>query len=384
MIGGGSGGHLFPAIAVAQEILLAHPEASVLFLTSRRPIDLKVLAATGWPTVTNATPAGSAAVSNNAATVAVEPYVSIPGSSGTLLRIALLPGVSRAYLRAKRRLKRFNPHVVIGCGAMASLPGVYAAHRLRIPIVLMEQNVMPGQAIRMLSRYARLTQTGLPLLQRYAVKWPTDLLVTGTPVRPSIAALARTDAVTATGNTRPRLLILGGSQGSSTVNRLTLEALADERFLPSDWQIVHQTGEVHVGEVAAEYSRRGRMASVMSFLPDLPAQLASATIAISRAGAGTLQELACAGVPSILIPFSRAANDHQTSNASLLTASGAAKSLDETQPDAGIQLRRQLQELIQKPDLRTELTTRIREFAHPEAAKLIANRVLQIAGMPSG
>ena len=374
VIGGGSGGHLFPAISGVQEILRERPNSSVLFLTSRRPIDAQVLKSAGWPQ----SPESDSAAAPSAS-VLVEPYVTIAGNSGKLLRLALLPGTSRAYLRAKSRLRAFAPHVVIGCGAMASLAGVYAAHRLRIPIVLMEQNVVPGQAIRILSRYARLTQTGLPMLPRFAEKWPTEILVTGTPVRPVIARLAGEAQELLSGKRRPKLLILGGSQGSRSVNRLTLEALSDEKLLPSDWEIVHQTGEAHVAEVSAEYARRGHMASVKSFLPDLPNQLASATIAISRAGAGTLQELACAAVPSILIPLSHAANDHQQSNASLLFDQSAAAMIDETSTDAGLQLRRQIEHLVRNPTLREQLSRSIGLFARPNAAREFASHVIELA-----
>jgi UDP-N-acetylglucosamine--N-acetylmuramyl-(pentapeptide) pyrophosphoryl-undecaprenol N-acetylglucosamine transferase len=373
VIGGGSGGHLFPAISVVQEILRERPNSSVLFLTSHRQIDAQVLKSAGWPKS-----AESDSASGNSASVLVEPYVRIAGSSGKLLRLALLPGTSRAYLRAKSRLRVFAPHVVIGCGAMASLAGVYAAHRLRIPIVLMEQNVVPGQAIRILSRYARLTQTGLPMLPKFAEKWPTEILVTGTPVRPAILRLAGEPHEMPFGQRRPKLLILGGSQGSRTVNRLTLEALADEKLLPSDWEIVHQTGEAHVAEVSAEYARRGRMASVKSFLPDLPNQLASATIAISRAGAGTLQELACAALPSILIPLSHAANDHQLLNASLLFDQSAAAMIDETSVDAGLQLRRQIEHLVRNPTLREQLSRKIGQFARPNASREFASRIIEL------
>ncbi|MFN9718762.1 MAG: UDP-N-acetylglucosamine--N-acetylmuramyl-(pentapeptide) pyrophosphoryl-undecaprenol N-acetylglucosamine transferase [Planctomycetota bacterium] len=378
VIGGGSGGHLFPAIAVVQEILKQHPDTAALFLTSRRPIDAHVLASVGWPT-TAPDPADSGMASRPVAgRVAVEPYIAIPRSHGNLSRLAMLPGVSRAYLRARKRLQSFAPHLVIGCGAMASLPGVYAAHRRHIPITLMEQNVVPGQAIRMLARFAILTQAGLPFLSEYSERWPGEILVTGTPVRAAIAELAASDRRQDHGS-RPKLLILGGSQGSRSVNRLTLEALADERLIPSDWEIVHQTGEAHVAEVAAEYARHGRMASVRSFLPDLPQQLATATIAISRAGAGTLQELSCAGVPSILIPFSHAANDHQQSNATCLAERRAAIMIDEQTEDAGSQLRTLLMELISSSTQRDRLSAGIREFARPTAARDFATRLLHLS-----
>lgn len=376
VIGGGSGGHLYPAIAVVQAILKLHPDTSVLFLTSSRSIDATVLKSVGWPTIQNVSVTSQTTAEPSGGSVSVEPYMTLPRGSGNLSRLAMLPRASQAYVRAKNRLSTFMPHLVIGCGAMASVPGIYAAHRLRQMIALMEQNVVPGQAIRMLARFATVTQAGLPLDSKYE-RWPSEILVTGTPIRSRIAELSTTDFCQRSCS-RPKLLILGGSQGSKSVNRLTLEALADERLIPSDWEIVHQTGEAHIAEVSAEYARHGRMASVKSFLPDLPQQLASATIAVSRAGAGTLQELSCAGVPSILIPLSHSANDHQNSNARLLCAQGAAMMVSEKSADAGLQLRRLLAELISHKNLLGQLSASIRQFARPNAAEEFATRLLTL------
>ncbi len=381
VIGGGSGGHLYPAIAVIQAIQRLHPDMAVLFLTSSRPIDATVLKSVGWPIVRTVSGKGQTTPELPSGSVSVEPYVTLPRGSGNLSRLAMLPRASQAYVRAKNRLRTFIPHLVIGCGAMASVPGIYAAHRLRQTIALMEQNVVPGQAIRMLARFAAVTQAGLPFHSKYQ-RWPSEILVTGTPIRSRIAELSTTDFCQRSCS-RPKLLILGGSQGSKSVNRLTLEALADERLIPSDWEIVHQTGEAHIAEVSAEYARHGRMASVKSFLPDLPQQLATATIAVSRAGAGTLQELSCAGVPSILIPLSQSANDHQKSNARLLCAQAAAMMVNEETHDAGLQLRRLLADLIGQKNLMTQLSSSIRQFARPNAAEEFATRLLTLPDIKS-
>ncbi len=179
---------------------------------------------------------------------------------------------------------------------------------------------------------------------------------------------------------RSRLLILGGSQGSASVNRLVLEALADEHCVPSDWQIIHQTGESQVTQVAAEYARRGRTATVLSFLPNLPELLATATVVVSRGGAGTLQELACAGTPAILIPFSHAAANHQLANAQRLAASGAAALIEETSEDAGLQLRQLLNSLVNSPQIREKYRIGIRQFAAPDAADVSARLICDVVG----
>ena len=357
-IGGGSGGHLFPAIAVYEAIMRLRHNLRLLFLTSRRPVDAQILRKSGLDQNLHR----------------VMPYASMPGRSGRLGQMLMLPGVIRSFRIAKRELREFQPHVAIGIGAAASVPGIIAASRMRIPVVLMEQNTVPGKATRLLAPRAVVTLAGLPFESHYESAWPGPVEITGTPVRTSISDLSlRTETLVLK---RQRLLILGGSQGSSSVNRLVLEALADERCVPSDWEIIHQTGEAQVKQVAAEYARRGRTATVLSFLPNLPELLASATVVISRGGAGTLQELACAGLPSILIPFSQAASNHQYANAELLQRSGAARLVNETDVDAGINLRRQLNELIGQPEVRQSLHLSIRQLARPEAATISARRIL--------
>jgi UDP-N-acetylglucosamine--N-acetylmuramyl-(pentapeptide) pyrophosphoryl-undecaprenol N-acetylglucosamine transferase len=358
-IGGGSGGHLFPAIAVAHAVLQQTDAARFQFLCSHRPVDAKVLAATGLGTDR----------------VLIEPYVSPARNTNLLERLMMVPNLVGAIRVARESLKKFQPHLVVGVGALASVPGVIAASRLRLPIVLMEQNTIPGKATQLLAPRSQLILAGLPFQESHARKWPCPVQVTGTPVRTEISSLYSVAATTPPA--RDRLLILGGSQGSSTVNRLMLEALADEHCVPSDWQIIHQTGESEVNQVAAEYARRGRTATVLSFLPNLPELLGQATLVVSRAGAGTLQELSCAGLPSILIPYSDAAAQHQLENARLFADHGAAALVDETDEDAGQQLRVLLNSLIQSPQLRGRFRAGIRQFAKPDAAELTAKQILQ-------
>jgi UDP-N-acetylglucosamine--N-acetylmuramyl-(pentapeptide) pyrophosphoryl-undecaprenol N-acetylglucosamine transferase len=361
--GGGSGGHLFPAIAVVRQLQRTHIDARFLFHVSTRPVDCQVLAAAGFPTKH----------------VSVKKSVRLPSIEIPMSRWAMLPSLWKSYRLARAAIHDFRPHVVIGCGALASVPTVYAASGGRTPIVLMEQNSFPGAATRWLARRARLTLAGLPFDPLVASRWPTPLKVIGTPIRPEISALF--DHLDQKNSHVAKLLILGGSQGSQSVNRLILEALADEHCVPSDWQIVHQTGTAQVEEVAAEYARRGRTARVVSFLDDLPQQLASATVVVSRGGAGTIQELACAGVPTILIPFRKAAADHQMMNARCLAAQAAVIVIDEVVDDAGLQLRHHLNDLIRRPPLREKLTEGIRTFARPFAAAEAAAAILQVAGV---
>jgi UDP-N-acetylglucosamine--N-acetylmuramyl-(pentapeptide) pyrophosphoryl-undecaprenol N-acetylglucosamine transferase len=361
--GGGSGGHLFPAIAVVRQLQRTHSDARFLFHVSTRPVDRQVLTSAGFPNEH----------------VAVTESVRLPSTDVPLSRLTSLPSLWKSYLLARAAVREFRPHIVVGCGALASVPAVLAAHRGRIPVILLEQNSVPGTANRMLASRASLTLAGLPLNSQVASRWPTPLKVIGTPIRQEISALC--EQVGLDKSNSPKLLILGGSQGSQSVNRLILEALADEHCVPSEWQIVHQTGAAQVEAVVAEYARRGRTAMVVSFLNDLPQQLASATVVVSRGGAGTIQELACAGVPAILIPFSKAAADHQMINARCLAEQAAAVVVNEVDDDAGLQLRRHLNDLIRRVPLREKLSEGIRAFARPHAAADAAAAILQIAGL---
>lgn len=363
-VGGGSGGHLFPAVAVSDAVIKLHGDARFLFLISHRPIDARLLATAEW-------------LSDCAQ---IQPYFRMPQRDGILCQVGRIPQWLNAYRVAKDALRKFRPHVAVGVGAAASVPGMLAARTLGIPLALMEQNTVPGKATRLLSRRVTITLAGMPFEDAVARRWPGTLQVTGTPIRPAISELWHRDTRPAQ---RCRLLILGGSQGSASVNRLILEAFADENCVPSDWEIIHQTGESQVRQIAAEYARRGRTATVLPFLPNLPELLATAALVVSRSGAGTLQELACGGVPSILIPFSQAAANHQFANARLLEENGAAVIVDETEDNAGLQLRHRLNELIRDPQLRQRYRTQIRCFAHPDAAAVSAGIVCRLAGFTS-
>lgn len=350
MIGGGSGGHLFPAIAVAQQLLGECAKTRVLFLVSHRTIDANVLASVGWPDEC----------------VQVEPYVSLTSGSRARARLSMIPSVLRAMRAARQALTEFQPDVAVGVGAFASIPGIIAASRRKIPIVLMEQNTVPGRATRLLAKRAAVTITGLPFEPQYAKDWPCLLEFAGTPVRRAIADLAGLPA--SASGAQLRLLILGGSQGARAVNRLVLEALADNNCLSSGWSIVHQTGVDECESITREYVRLGRSAEVVPFLSDMPGELRRATIAVSRAGAVTLQELACAGVPAVLIPLSSAADGHQVRNARSATAGGGTMILDETDEQAVVQLREMLIILASQPATRERMGLAIRQSARPDAA----------------
>ncbi len=361
-VGGGSGGHLFPAVAIAQVLLSQNPESRFLFLTSHRAVDRQILAASGLCD----------------SSLQVAPYVSLSSTRGFWNSAMRLPSLWRSLRQARRLLKSFQPDVVVGLGALASVPGVVAASRLGLPVVLLEQNCLPGKATRVLARRARLTVFGLPVEADQLHRWPSPVQTCGTPVRVGIRTLA--ELPVAASPERKRILILGGSQGSHSVNQLVATAFDNALQLPAGWEIVHQTGEAQVAQIRDQYKTHGIAARVEAFLSDMPFELAAAEIVVSRAGAVSIQELACAGVPSILIPLSTAADNHQMLNAGLLERSGAAFVIDEKESDAAHTFRAALQQLLHEPDHRLRMSHAIRSFATPDAALEIARLLTDIAG----
>lgn len=267
--------------------------------------------------------------------------------------------------KARQLLTDFQPDIVVGLGALASVPGVIAASRMKLPIVLLEQNSLPGKATRVLARRAKMTLFGLQCADSVLQTWPSPFRNNGTQVRSEIQRLATTPVSEILAS--KRILIMGGSQGAHAVNQIVMHAFADGLQIPCDWDVVHQTGRADVSVMREFYQRHGITARIADFLTDMPAELSAASIAISRAGAVSIQELACAGLPSILLPLSTAANDHQMCNARLLEQAGAAIVIDEQHRNADISICSALKKLLSLSDERHRLSDKIRTFASPNA-----------------
>ena len=345
--GGGSGGHLFPAIALAEEFLSRQPTTRFTFLTSSRPIDQRVLLTSGLPTD------------------AVE-HVVLP-ISGSSARLRFAASAGRAFLICRRLFRRQRPRVVIGLGGFASLPGVLAAAWLKIPVVLLETNAVPGAANRFLNRFATTTFTGWPLEERFRRRWKSPICEAGVPLRSVFRAgfAARDDT------TPPTLLILGGSQGATQLNAVVAGCVPASLEVLKGWRIIHQTGAQHRSEVAACYAQHSIKATVFDFIDNLPLVLSQADMLISRSGAVTLAEIAAVGCPSLLIPLSAAADGHQLANARLFEAAGAARVIEETAADAVQRLTESVRELCSSADIRDTMARRSQSLAARGAAKSV-------------
>ncbi len=303
--GGGTGGHLFPGIALAEEVRRQGGE--VLFVGTEHGIEARVLPSGGWP-------------------LQIVPARGIKGRGvgGLLLGLSDLP---RAYLGSRRILARFDPDVVVGVGGYASGPVVATAAAAGRPTAILEQNSVPGITNRILGRMVRrVFCTFEDHLGRFPAK---KVLMTGNPIRASIVEQLSAPGSIDPRPGGPRLLVFGGSQGARAINEAMMAAAAALRAAVPDLEVHHQTGEADEGRVRAAYAVAGwgEAASVSPFISDMAGEYAWCDLVVCRAGATSLAELAVAGRPAVLIPFPHATDDHQTGNARSLVELGAAELL---------------------------------------------------------
>lgn len=338
--GGGSGGHLTPGLAVAGEIVRRRPDAEIVFLGSDRPVERRMLAASGY---------------RREAVV----------RAGRRLGLPVAVSRTHAFLRSHR------PEHVVGLGGWASVPGVLAATSLGIPVTLLEQNVVPGRATAWLARLGH--PACLAFVETVNALGP-HAVVTGNPTRPALTSAASPE--------RPTLLVLGGSQGAHGLNRVVTEAVT--RLDPATrrgLRIVHQSGDRDRGLVAARYAALGVDAEVAAHFDDLDRRYAAATLCVTRAGATTLAELALRGVPTVCVPVPRSVRDHQRANARHFAARGAAVLVEEGRDDAAT-LAGRLTGLLSDAASRSALSGAIGTLGRPDAAGRVVDR-LGVPAVPS-
>ena len=335
IMAGGTGGHVFPALAVAEQ--LRQRNVPVVWLGTRQGLEATLAPQAGIPMA----------------------WISVAGIRGTgLKRLLLAPFMlAKALLQASAILLRLRPVLVLGMGGFASGPGGLVARCLGIPLIVHEQNAVAGMTNRWLSRFANR------VLQAFPDSFPPQrhALAVGNPVRSEIAALAPPQLRFEHRRGRPRLLVLGGSQGALALNQLVPQALAllQPEHRP---QTRHQAGgRLHDAALTA-YRKAAIEASVEPFIENMAAAYGWADLVLCRAGALTVAELAAAGVGSLLVPFPYAVDDHQTVNARFLERAGAALVL----PQATLTVERLAEQL------RVLLTDRARLLAMAEAARRLA------------
>jgi UDP-N-acetylglucosamine--N-acetylmuramyl-(pentapeptide) pyrophosphoryl-undecaprenol N-acetylglucosamine transferase len=348
--GGGTGGHLYPGIAVAREIVRRVPEAVVTFAGTARGIESTVIPREGFA-------------------LDVLRSTGLKGMSAA----ALVRGVSLLPLSAAdawRILSRRRPGLVIGVGGFSSGPVVALAAARGIPTMLLEQNAVPGFTNRMLARWVSAAAVTYDTTGGY---FGRRGFVAGNPVRPEFFVEGSSQAAGAP----PGVLIFGGSQGSHAINVAAMEAAARLAAGGRRMAVTHQTGERDLELVRNAYWRAGLDARVEPFLFAMDREVKAAALVICRAGATTLAELTAAGRPAVLVPLPTAADDHQRKNAELLRAAGAAEVIEQSHL-TGDALAARIEALIDDPERRAAMSAAARHLARPDAARLIVDRALAL------
>jgi UDP-N-acetylglucosamine--N-acetylmuramyl-(pentapeptide) pyrophosphoryl-undecaprenol N-acetylglucosamine transferase len=353
IMAGGTGGHVFPALAVAAELTgLGVP---VAWLGTDQGLEARVVPAAGYSLTS----------------------IRVSGLRGKgLLRVFFAPFMlSVALLQALRVFLRLRPLAVLGMGGFAAGPGGLIAWLLRRPLLIHEQNSVPGLTNRLLAPLARVVIEGFPgsmPASRRAVS-------AGNPVRAGIAALAAPETRFAGRFGVLRLLVIGGSLGAQALNRVVPPAIArlPEAMRP---QVHHQTGQTEVASVQQSYRELGCDARVEAFIEDMAGAYAWADLVVCRSGALTVAELAAAGVASILVPYPHATDDHQTGNARYLADAGAALLMpQDTLNDEW--LAETLARFTSQRETLLAMAHRARELAQPDAARRVALLCLEAAGI---
>src|SRR5215216_1638654 len=351
--GGGTGGHLYPGIAVAREVMARARDAQVVFVGTATGIESRVVPKEGFQLETIRS-------------------AGLKGKSlASLARgVGLLP---MSAIDAWRVIARRQPSVVIGVGGYSSGPVVLLAAVRGIPTLLMEQNAMPGVTNRLLARFVKAAAVTYDESARF---FAGRAFLAGNPVRPEFlggmhdehGSLRDTDRAA-------RVLVFGGSQGAHAINVAMVEAAPRLAAAATGLAITHQTGERDLEMVRDGYSRAGVEARVEPFLFAMDREMKSADLVICRAGATTLAEVAAAGVASILIPLPTATDDHQRRNAQALVAHGAAQMIEQREL-TGDRLSSEIVALAGDPERRRRMSDAARQLARPDAASAIVDRVL--------
>lgn len=352
--GGGTGGHLFPGIAIAEAFRRRDPACEVLFIGTERGIEKRVLEPMGYP-------------------LRVLQVEGIKGrgitkSFGALLKIPRSLGQSFGILRD------FAPQVVIGVGGYASGPAVLMASLLGIPTAIAEQNALPGVTNRILGHFVKKIFLSFPDTEGWFPRKKT--LVTGNPVRESFKKAVGTDGEKRTKD-HFTVLIFGGSQGAHVINQAMMEALDHLQEIKDSVLIIHQTGSNDYEEVAGAYKKKGLSADIRPFIMDMPAVFREADLLICRAGATSVAEITATGKAAILIPFARAVHDHQTKNAEVLVKTGAAIMITETGL-SGLKLAETIKSLQACPEKVREMENRAKIMGNWQAADHIVDACITL------
>src|ERR1700732_3931379 len=353
--GGGTGGHVFPALAIAREWMSRGQERDVVLVGTQRGIEMKLVPQAGLPLETLR-------------------VAGLKGKGGATL-LKNLAMLAPAMLDARHVLRKHKPVAAFGVGGYAAGPMLLATWLGRVPNVILEPNAEPGFTNRVLARISTRIATGYEVSAR---EWGKKAVVTGCPVRSEFFSISPR---------RPgkpfRLLVTGGSQGALPINRVFVDAMDRLAARKSELAIVHQTGERDYNAVRTAYARREINAEVVPFLTNMAERFAWADMIVCRAGAITAAEIAAAGRAAIFIPFGHARDSHQLRNAQEMVAAGAGRVIPEPELTAE-RLCSEIFSLLDQPREMARMSIAARSLASPNAARDIVNLIEEVAALPSG
>lgn len=345
--GGGTGGHVFPGVALAEEVVTRHPGNDVVFVGTARGLEATVVPQAGFP---------------------IE-LVDVKGLKGKgvlhlLWNLLLIP---RAIIQSFLILRRWRPDMVVGVGGYASGPVVLAAWMMRIPCAVQEQNAIAGFTNRMLGKVVDAAFIAFPEAARHFGKKKVYPL--GNPIRRKLMENFMRPQVE---HEEPRVLVFGGSQGAHALNMRVIEALPHLHDLRDRIRITHQTGARDREYVERGYRAVGFEPDVREFITDMSTAYAESDLVVCRAGATTLAELTVCKKPAILIPFPAAADNHQVKNARSLVDAGAAVMIEEKDLTGEV-LANEIRRILQNPEVRESMARAAGRLGSPQAAKEIAD-----------
>jgi UDP-N-acetylglucosamine--N-acetylmuramyl-(pentapeptide) pyrophosphoryl-undecaprenol N-acetylglucosamine transferase len=339
--GGGTGGHLFPGVAIAEELRAREPDAAIRFVGTARGIEARVLPELGWDLVM----------------IDVSGLKTV-GALGAVRGLLRLP---RAMWQARRVVKEFRPDVVVGVGGYASGPVVLMARLMRVKTAILEQNSLPGLTNKMLGKVVKAVFLAFEESRRFFRE--KKIVMTGNPIRRDIRLALeeggnRQDARDA----KIRVFCFGGSQGATALNEIVADAM---KILGDEVEIVHQAGEKNVDALVARYG--GMKADVRGFIKDMAAEYRRADLVIARAGATTVAELGVVGKPAILVPYPFAADNHQEVNAREMADAGAALMFRQSELSAE-KLAASVAELARNRESLARMGSAMKALGRPRAA----------------
>jgi UDP-N-acetylglucosamine--N-acetylmuramyl-(pentapeptide) pyrophosphoryl-undecaprenol N-acetylglucosamine transferase len=353
LAGGGTGGHVIPALAIANELQKSY-EAEILFIGTARGIENRLVPSAGFPL--------------KLVRVGALKNVSLATRAKTVFDLP------RAVWDAGKMMGEFSPDLVIGVGGYASGPTMLAAVIKHIPTLAFEPNVVPGFANRMIAPFVSAAAVHFAETAKYF----RHAEVTGVPVRTAFFEVPPKQDGT------PTLLAFGGSQGAHAINEALIRCLPELRRQVQGIHFIHQTGERDYNDVLSAYqsvtTSAGELAEVFKFIENMPAAFAQADVVVCRSGASTVAEIAAAGKPAIFVPFPHAADDHQRVNAEALARAGAAVVVEESKLE-GVWLAETIAALLNDPGRLMRMGEAARALAHPHATRDIAAMAARVAGV---